>query len=49
MSLLAGIPDLKLDTIVQEVKYIIDKGNNENNRIIFLCGAEKSDRESLRT
>ncbi|MDO6580258.1 retron St85 family effector protein [Photobacterium sp. 2_MG-2023] len=48
MSLLAGIPELKLDAIVQEIKYIIDKGINENNRIIFLCGADKNDRESLR-
>ncbi|BCK07627.1 retron St85 family effector protein [Vibrio cholerae] len=47
-SIVQGIDENLLSNLIEDIKFIIDKGINENQRIIFLCGADKSDKKSLR-
>ncbi len=47
-SIVQGIDENLLSNLIEDIKFIIDKGINENQRIIFLCGADQSDKKKLR-
>lgn len=47
-TLIENFSKQSLDEFISQVRPIINEGIDENKRIIFLCGADKSDKSSLR-
>ncbi len=47
-TLIKNFSKESLDEFISQVRPIINEGIDENKRIIFLCGADKSDKSSLR-
>ncbi len=47
-SLIDSFHESELLEFIKEIKSIIEEGINESKRIIFLCGADKSDKKSIR-
>jgi len=46
--LIENFPEEQLDKFVKEIRTIFEKGIDESKKVIFLCGADKSDEKSLR-